>query len=193
MASFRCERRGHRLQVILDSPLASRFHGGCQELERKWGTDTQALIDEGRSSLAFKQLVTIDSHVDDIAVINHLVQTARLAIVIAASGICSGRRIVNCPKAMLGDPSHSVLFVGCQTKGTPGHAIEVCMLERGCVYLDHRRFDIRADVQSIGGYSVHADQKDLLDFVMGMRQLSAETRLVHGALSKANPGRVFAP
>ena len=42
----------------------------------------------------------------------YLAKTARPAIVIAASGMCSGGRIVNYLKAMLGDPRHKVLFCG---------------------------------------------------------------------------------
>ena len=42
----------------------------------------------------------------------YLAKTARPAIVIAASGMCSGGRIVNYLKAMLGDPRHNVLFCG---------------------------------------------------------------------------------
>ena len=168
------------LPVILDSPLASRFTRVYQELEDYWDSEAQALIDTGRQPLAFKQLITIDSHTDHIAVVNHLTQTARPAIVIAASGMCAGGRIVNYLKAMLGDPRHNVLFVGYQAKGTPGHAIETYGPEGGYVELDGQRFTIRADVQSLGGYSAHADQKGLLDFVTGMQQWPGEIRLVHG-------------
>ena len=168
------------LPVILDSPLASRFTRVYQELEDYWDSEAQALTDTGRQPLAFKQLITIDSHVDHIAVVNHLTQTARPAIVIAASGMCAGGRIVNYLKAMLGDPRHNVLFVGYQAKGTPGHAIETYGPEGGYVELDGQRFTIRADVQSLGGYSAHADQKGLLDFVTGMQQWPGEIRLVHG-------------
>ena len=168
------------LPVILDSPLASRFTRVYQELEDYWDSEAQALIDTGRQPLAFKQLITIDSHADHIAVVNHLTQTARPAIVIAASGMCAGGRIVNYLKAMLGDPRHNVLFVGYQAKGTPGHAIETYGPEGGYVELDGQRFTIRADVQSLGGYSAHADQKGLLDFVTGMQQWPSEIRLVHG-------------
>jgi len=62
---------------------------------------------------------TVDSHADPIAVVNHLTQTARPALIIAGNGMCSGGRIVNYLKAMLHDPRHDVLFVGYQAKGTP--------------------------------------------------------------------------
>lgn len=45
---------------------------------------------------------------------------------------------------------------------------------------DGQRYDIRAGVHSIGGYSAHADQAGLVGFVTGMEQWPGEIRLVHG-------------
>lgn len=46
--------------------------------------------------------------------------------------------------------------------------------------LDGERFDIRAGITSIGGYSAHADQKGLVGFVTGMQEWPSEIRVVHG-------------
>lgn len=46
--------------------------------------------------------------------------------------------------------------------------------------LDGERFDIRANVTSIGGYSAHADQQGLVEFVTGMEKWPTEIRVVHG-------------
>ena len=46
--------------------------------------------------------------------------------------------------------------------------------------LDGTRYDIRAGVHTISGYSAHADQKDLIDFVDQMRRKPQQVRLVHG-------------
>ncbi len=125
-------------------------------------------------------MTTINSRDDPIAVVNHLTQTARPAIVIAGGGMCSGGRIVNYLKAMLGDERHNVLFVGYQAKGAPGHAIQTYGPKGGYVNLDGEHFDIRAGITSIGGYSAHADQKGLVEFVTGMQQWPTEIRVVHG-------------
>ncbi|WP_420492700.1 MBL fold metallo-hydrolase RNA specificity domain-containing protein [Phytopseudomonas flavescens] len=45
---------------------------------------------------------------------------------------------------------------------------------------DGQRYDIRAGVASIGGYSTHADQNGLVSFVTGMEEWPGEIRLVHG-------------
>jgi len=168
------------LPIILDSPLASRFTAAYRELKPFWNQEARDRVQSGRRPLAFEQLITIDSHSDHQRIVNHLTQTARPAIVIAGGGMCSGGRIVNYLKAMLGDKRHNVLFVGYQAKGTPGHAIQTYGPKGGYVNLDGERFDIRAGISSIGGYSAHADQKGLMEFVTGMQQWPTEIRVVHG-------------
>lgn len=169
-----------KLPIILDSPLASRFTAAYRELKPFWNQEARDRVQSGRRPLSFEQLITIDSHSDHQRIVNHLTQTARPAIVIAGGGMCSGGRIVNYLKAMLGDKRHNVVFVGYQAKGTPGHAIQAYGPKGGYVVLDGERFDIRAGITSIGGYSAHADQKGLVDFVTGMQRWPTEIRVVHG-------------
>ncbi len=168
------------LPIILDSPLASRFTQAYRELKDHWNDEAQARLQSGRRPLAFDQLITVDSHADHQKILNHLVSSARPAIVIAGNGMCSSGRIVNYLKAMLGDPRHDVLFVGYQARGTPGHAIQRFGPRNGYVEFDGQRYNIRAAVHSIGGYSAHADQAGLVGFVTAMEQWPEEIRLVHG-------------
>jgi len=67
--------------------------------------------------------------------------------------------------------------VGYQGKGTPGRAIQE---KRQWVMLEGQRYPIRAQVQTLSGYSAHADQKNLVDFVRRMRKRPREVVLVHG-------------
>ncbi|MFG3502822.1 MBL fold metallo-hydrolase RNA specificity domain-containing protein [Pseudomonas sp. NPDC047963] len=168
------------LPIILDSPLASRFTEAYRSLKPFWNQEARERVESGRCPLAFEQRITIDSHGDHQRTVNHLSQTARPAIVIAGGGMCSGGRIVNYLKAMLGDKRHNVLFVGYQAKGTSGHAIQTYGPKGGYVDLEGERIDIRAGITSIGGYSAHADQSGLVNFVTGMQQWPAEIRVVHG-------------
>jgi metallo-beta-lactamase family protein len=169
-----------KLPIILDSPLASRFTQVYRELKPFWDDEALQRVKQGRKPLGFEQLLTVDSHRAHLAMVNRLAQTAQPAIVIAGNGMCSSGRIVNYLKAMLGDTRHNVLFVGYQAKGTPGYAIQTYGRRGGYVLLDGERYDIKAAVDSIGGYSAHADQAGLVRFVTGMRQWPAEVRLVHG-------------
>ncbi|WAJ35842.1 MBL fold metallo-hydrolase [Pseudomonas sp. GOM7] len=168
------------LPIILDSPLASRFSAVYRELDHFWDAEARARLTKGRNPLAFRNLLTVDSHKAHLAMVNRLKQAAQPAIVIAGSGMCSSGRIVNYLKAMLGDERHDVLFVGYQADGTPGRQIQRFGPHNGYVEIDGERYDIRAQVHTIGGYSAHADQKGLLGFVSRMTRWPSEVRIVHG-------------
>ena len=85
--------------------------------------------------------------------------------------------MVNYLKALLGDERTDVVFVGYQAEGTPGRAIQS---GRRSVSLDGKSYPIKAQVHNLAGYSAHADQKNLLNFVRRIRQGPREVVLVHG-------------
>ncbi|WP_415895043.1 MBL fold metallo-hydrolase [Neptuniibacter sp. PT34_22] len=170
----------NHLDVIVDSPLASEFTQHYRSLKTLWDKEARRKLSKGRHPLAFEQLITINSHADHQRLVNHLKQSGRPAIVIAASGMCAGGRIVNYLKALLGDPKTDVLFVGYQAQGTAGRDIQKYGPRGGYVYLDGEKVNIRAGVYTISGYSAHADQKDLVNFVKRMRVKPKEIRIVHG-------------
>jgi Cft2 family RNA processing exonuclease len=161
------------LDIIVDSPLAADFTAGYAQLRDHWDAEARRKVAAGRHPLAFEQLTTIDDHATHLRTVDYLARTARPAIVIAASGMCSGGRIVNYLKAMLGDPRHDVLFTGYQASGTPGRDIQKYGPKGGYVDLDGQRYPIRAGIHTLGGYSAHADQKDLLNFIGRMRRQAA--------------------
>lgn len=168
------------LPIILDSPLASRFNQVYRELDEFWDGEAHARLRTGRQPLAFRNLLTVDSHASHQAMLNRLVQTAQPAVVIAAGGMCSGGRIVNYLKAMLGDSRHNILFVGYQAVGTLGRQIQQYGPRGGYAEIDGQRYPIKAQVASVSGYSAHADQHDLLRFVTRMRHWPRQIHVVHG-------------
>jgi len=170
----------NQLPVILDSPLDSRFTRVYRDLERFWPEEARQRIAAGRKPLAFDQRFTVDDHSAHQRLVRHLADSRRPAIVIAASGMCTGGRIVNYLKAMLGDPRHNVLFVGYQAAGTPGRDIQTHGPQGGYVELDGERHTIRAGIETIGGYSAHADQTGLIEFVTGMAHWPKRIKIVHG-------------
>ncbi|NDY96297.1 MBL fold metallo-hydrolase RNA specificity domain-containing protein [Wenzhouxiangella limi] len=168
------------LEIIVDSPMAARFTQAYRELKPYWDAEAHQRLDHGRHPLAFDNLYTVDSHEEHLQTVAYLARTGRPAVVIAASGMAAGGRVVNYLKAMLGDERHDVLFVGYQAQGTPGRAIQRFGPRGGWVELDGERIDIRARIHTIGGYSAHADQNDLMGFIQGIPQPPREIRLVHG-------------
>jgi len=169
------------LEVIVDSPLAAKFTRVFRELQPYWDAEARRRLKAGRHPLSFENLLTIDSHEAHVQTVDYLVKTGRPAVVLAASGMASGGRIMNYLKAMIDKPQHAVLFVGYQAKGTCGHTIQTYGNREGAwVDIGGTRYSIRARVETISGYSAHADQKDLLRFVKRMRQWPKTIHLVHG-------------
>lgn len=168
------------LLVVVDSPLAARFTAAYRTLRPYWDAEAHARLGDGRHPLSFETLHTVDDHRAHLATVQQLAETHRPAVVLAASGMAAGGRIVNYLKAMIGDARHNVLFVGYQAPGTPGRAIQEHGPRGGWVELDGHRYTIRAGVETIGGYSAHADHDDLVRFVQGIRTGPSQVRIVHG-------------
>ncbi|WP_312931119.1 MBL fold metallo-hydrolase [Pseudomonas sp.] len=171
-----------QLPIILDSPLAQRITQVYRELGAHWNLQARQRLQAGRAPLGFEQLISIDNHAQHRQVVNYLSSTGKPAIVIAGNGMCSGGRIVAYLKAMLGDRRHEVVFVGHQVQGTPGAAIRASAGTTGgvSVELEGQTYEVRAKVSTVPGYSAHADQDGLVEFVTGMARWPARIRLVHG-------------
>lgn len=174
------------LDIIVDSPLASKFTQVYKELRPLWDREALRKTKQGRHPLGFEQMLTIDSHEEHLRTIRYLKTSGRPAIVIAASGMCSGGRIVNYLKALIEDPRTDIVFIGYQAKGTPGRKIRKYGLRKGYVVLDGKKLSIRAGVYTINGYSAHADKDNLIRFVKGMRRKPSYIRLVHGDRTARN-------
>ncbi|HEY5791447.1 MAG TPA: MBL fold metallo-hydrolase [Gammaproteobacteria bacterium] len=168
------------LDIVVDSPLAARFTRAYRKLRPFWDAEAKRRVRAGRHPLAFAQLTTIDDHAQHLRLVELLRKTARPCVVLAAGGMCQGGRIVNHLKALLGDPRTNVLFVGYQAQGTPGRAIQQYGPQGGWVELDGERITVRAGIHTVGGYSAHAGQRDLVRFVRRMRHPPRQVRLVHG-------------
>jgi metallo-beta-lactamase family protein len=98
-------------------------------------------------------------------------------IVISASGMGSGGRVVHHLKAMLPRPECTVILAGYQAVGTPGS-----MLLEGVEQLKvHGRYvPVRADIVDVGAFSVHADADGLLRWLAAIQPPPAQVFINHG-------------
>lgn len=172
------------IDVIVDSPMAANFTEQYIKFKSLWDKEALNKVKHQRHPLNFEQLVTIDSHDKHIRTVNYLVNRNKPAIVIAASGMCSGGRIVNYLERFLGDKTADIIFVGYQAKGTLGRDIQrygdLSREKSGYVFINNQRIDINAKVHTISGYSAHADQKGLVNFVKRMKIKPSVIKIVHG-------------
>jgi metallo-beta-lactamase family protein len=165
------------VDVLVDSPLASRFTEVYANMQPYWDEEAQRVLKYDDQPLVFENLYVVGDHAEHRDTLDYLARSGIPAIVVAGSGMCTGGRVVNYLKALLGEPNTDVVFVGYQGAGTPGRVIQQ---RRDWVELDGKRYPIKAEVHTLSGYSAHADQQNLLDFVRGMKQPPGEVVLVHG-------------
>jgi len=168
------------IEVIVDSPMAARFTTYYRKFQALWDAEAKKVVGQGRQPLNFESLYTVDSHQEHLQTIEYLAKREKPAIVIAASGMCSGGRVVNYLKRFLTEPTADVLFVGYQARGTLGRDIQKYGPRGGYVVIDDYQLDIKAGVHTISGYSAHADQSNLVNFIKRIRRKPEEVILVHG-------------
>ena len=109
-----------RVDVIVDSPLATRFTEVYEELQPFWDDEAKQILTVDDQPLVFENLTTILDHDEHQSTLDYLDRSELPAIIVAGSGMCTGGRVVNYLKRFLGRPSTDVLFVGYQSHGTPG-------------------------------------------------------------------------
>ena len=170
-------RGGGRVPVFIDSPLGLEITKVYSRLAAYWDQEAGALLRGGDHPIDFEGLYAVRNHADHL----RLCDMEGSAVVIAGSGMCSGGRIVNHLKGSIEDERNDVLFVGYQVRGTPGRDIvKYSKRAGGYVMLEGERLMIRSKVHVLTGYSAHADQKGLLEWVGAMPGKAGEVRLVHG-------------
>ncbi|TWX72964.1 MBL fold metallo-hydrolase RNA specificity domain-containing protein [Colwellia sp. C1TZA3] len=169
------------IEVIVDSPMAANFTEQYKKFKGLWDAEAKHKVSQGRHPLNFSQLYTIGEHKQHLSVVKALAKRNKPAIVIAASGMCAGGRIMNYLKQFITDKTTDILFVGYQAQGTPGRDIQqFANRANGYVVLDDKRYVINAAVHTVSGYSAHADQADLINFVKRMRHKPRHIKIVHG-------------
>jgi metallo-beta-lactamase family protein len=98
-------------------------------------------------------------------------------VIISASGMCEGGRVLHHLAHSIGDPKNLVLIVGFQAQGTLGRRL-VEKAERVRILGDE--YQVRAQVKTLNGFSAHADRDGLLGFVRGIQKGPERIFLVHG-------------
>lgn len=98
-------------------------------------------------------------------------------IILAGSGMSNGGRIVRHEKKYLSEPTTILLLVGFQAQGSLGRKILDGASE---VEIEGEKVKVRAKIETIFSYSLHADQKQLLDWIFPQRLKIQKIFLVHG-------------
>ncbi|NJC88506.1 MAG: MBL fold metallo-hydrolase [Desulfuromonas sp.] len=172
------------LQVFLDSPMAISATQIFKRHPECYDEETAALFRSGRDPFHFPGLHFTRETSESMA-IN---QVSGGAVILAGAGMCTGGRVRHHLKHNLGRPQCSVVFVGFAAQGTLARQI-VDGAKTVKIFGDD--YPVRAGIHTIGGFSAHAGQDELLAW---HRQTGrpATTFLVHGEPeSMATLGRLM--
>lgn len=156
-----------KLAVYLDSPMAidtTEMFFRYQEQHRLTEEECRAMSD---------LIITTPTVVESKAIADQ--QDPK--IIISASGMLTGGRILHHLKRYLGDRRNMIIFVGYQAAGTRGAAI---MSGADSVKIHGEYYPVRARSEFIDGLSAHADYREMTEWLAHMKTPPKRTFIVHG-------------
>ncbi|MER3450781.1 MAG: MBL fold metallo-hydrolase [Thermus sp.] len=169
---FENQTRLPRAPVYLDSPMANRVSALYPRLLPYFSPEVQAYFHQGENPFEPRGLY----HVESVEESKKLNRAEGPMVILAGSGMLSGGRILHHLKHGLSDPRNAVVFVGYQPRGGLGERI----IRKEPVRILGEVLEVRAEVHTLGGFSGHAGQDELLDWL----QDQSRVLLVHGEEEK---------
>jgi metallo-beta-lactamase family protein len=169
------------LPLYLDSPMASKASDIYRHHPDYYDEETAKLLRDGASPLDYpNQTIT-----NDVKASQAIEGASRPYMIVASNGMLTGGRVVGHLRNLIDDPSATILFVGYQGEGTLGAHLQAGATE---VKLDGQPRPVRCKTRSISGFSAHADESELLDWLAhfaagkkpGERGYPRRVFLVHG-------------
>ena len=159
-----------KLRVYLDSPMAISATEIFKRHQECFDDATWQVLMSGRAPFALPGLRFTQGSAESMAL-----KQEKGAVIIAGSGMATGGRILHHLRNHLWKSETAVVFVGFAARGTLARAIIDGAEE---VKIAGEEIAVNANIHTIGGFSAHADQKELLAW---RRQTGAKrTFLVHG-------------
>jgi metallo-beta-lactamase family protein len=160
------------LQVFLDSPMAISATQIFERHPECYDQETSALFGSGQDPFSFKGVHFTRETAESMA-INRITSGA---VILAGSGMCTGGRVRHHLKHNIGRKNCSVVFVGFAARGTLARQI---VDGAKIVKIFGEEYPVGARIFTIGGFSAHAGQTELLKW---HRQTGSPevTFLVHG-------------
>ena len=174
------------LPVFVDSPMAQRVtEVFCRHID---------VFDE-EAKAVFRETGRCPIHCPNLEFVETPKESQRInemrfpAVIVSASGMATGGRILHHLKYRLPDPRNTILFVGYQSVGTRGQ-----ILKDGAraIKIHGEMIPVRAQIRAMDAFSGHADSVEILRWLKKFRQAPKMTFVVHGEpeSSKALAGEI---
>ncbi|MDR1922269.1 MAG: MBL fold metallo-hydrolase [Candidatus Adiutrix sp.] len=161
------------IPIILDSPLAlaaTRIYARHTGL---FDEETRNFLEQGASPASMPNLrITRDAQESQ-----RLNDIKGSAVIIAGSGMANAGRILHHLKHNLWRPNCHVIFVGFQAQGTTGRRL---VEGAKAVKIFREAVNVEARIHTIGGFSGHADQNELIAWLSRQARPGLTVNLVHG-------------
>ena len=146
------------LPLYLDSPMASKASDIYRRHADYFDEETAKLLRAGGSPLDYPD----QRETRRVQESQAIATATRPYMIVASSGMLTGGRVVGHLRNLIGDPEATILFVGYQGEGTLGAHLQAGATE---VKIDGQLREVRCQIRSISGFSAHADESELLDWL----------------------------
>ena len=175
-----------RMPIYVDSPLATKITRVFGEHPEVYDEETHdTFLEKGKNPFSMDKIHFVGSVEESIA-LNH---ETKPHIVLSASGMCEAGRVLHHLRYKIHNEKNTVLMVGYQAQNTLGRRI----LDMGLKYANAGRkgkppvvrifgkeYPLKAHVIKLGGFSAHADKKEMLRFLNESNLKIKKIALVHG-------------
>ena len=165
------------VKLFIDSPLSQKATKIYAQHREVYNAEARRMIASGKDPLNFPGMTYIASPEESKA----LNEQPGPMIIIAASGMCEGGRIVHHLKNSLTDENNIVLIVGYQAENTLGRRI---VEKRNPLKMLGEEIELKAQVEVINALSAHADKNGLVDWLDEIKDNVRHAFAVHGETEK---------
>lgn len=161
------------IKLYIDSPLSQKATRIYAKHPEVYNEEARKMIAAGGKPLEYPGMTFIGSPEESMA----LNDTPGPMIIIAASGMCEGGRVLHHLKHCLGDPNNMVLICGFQAENTLGRRI---VERRDPLKVFGEEVPLRARIEVINALSAHADRSGITDWIDEIKDNVRYAFAVHG-------------
>jgi len=162
-----------QVDVFVDSPMAVDATPLFLAHPEEHDLVMRSLVERNRTPLATRRTHFVTSAAES----RRLNGLEGPAVIISASGMAAGGRVLHHLAHRLPDPRNTVLFVGYQAEGTRGRKL---VDGASTIRIHGREIEVRAHITSVSGFSAHADWTETMRWMDGFEHPPAQTFCVHG-------------
>lgn len=162
------------IPVVVDSPMAGATTRAYASRVEEHDEDYASVAARQRHPLRTNSMTTAASRQES----KKLNDARGARIIISSSGMMTGGRVLHHALRLVPDPDATIVFVGFQAAGTVGRRI---LDGEQTVRILKQEIPVRSRLAKIGGFSAHADWKEILRWLEGMESgVPNRTFLIHG-------------